>query len=103
MPLAAVLPPYSQVVSAALVTVRSSGSSVVVVPDDDEDDAVPRTIWTWTVEPLGEGGVTEVKSVPSTTRTTSPIPVVRSMVALWNDDAHHAARVALTGRMSRAY
>src|SRR5690349_1894087 len=91
MPFAPPLLLYSQVVSAALVTVRSSGSSVVVLLD------VPRSSCTWTVEPLGDGGVTELKSEPSTTRTTSPMPVVRSMVALWKDEATVAAACSLPG------
>src|SRR6478609_7323973 len=82
---------YSQVVSAALVTVRSSGSSVAC------SLLVPRTMCTCTDDPLGEGGLTELKSEPSTTRTTSPIPVTRSMVALWKDDATVAAACSLPG------
>jgi len=58
---------------------------------------VSRTTWTCTGEPLGDGGVTEWKSLPSTTRTTSPNPLTRSMVGLMNAEATVAAACSLPG------
>src|SRR5690242_14519943 len=83
-------PDYSQVVSAALVTVRSCGSWVCAV-------LVPCTTCTWTSEPLGVGAFTVWKSEPSTTRTTVPMPLTRSIVGLANDDATVAAACSLPG------
>ena len=51
---------YSQLVSAALVTVKSSGSLVAGL-------LALRSICTLIDEPVGGGAVTELKSGPSTT------------------------------------
>ena len=75
-------------VSAALVTVRSSGRWVGSL-------LVPLSTWTCIGEPLGDGGATELKSDPSTTRIVVPIPDTRSMVGLENDDATVAAACSL--------
>src|ERR1700742_5223451 len=84
---------YSQVVSAALVTVRSSGSLVGVLPE-------PRSICTLIDEPLGGGVLTELKSGPSTTWTTCPYPETRWTLALANDDATVAAACSLPAENS---
>ena len=81
---------YSQVVSAALVTVRSSGSRVGGL-------LVFRLTCMLTEEPLGGGEVTVLKSGPSTTWTTDPIPVTRSSVEFPNAAATVAAACSLPG------
>ena len=76
---------YLQVVSAALVMLRSSGSLV------GSPDRLPCVTLSCAVEPLEAGVPTEVKSVPRTTRTTSPRPDTCSTWAPGNDDATVAA------------
>ncbi|BEH79157.1 hypothetical protein YM3MPS_49600 [Mycobacterium pseudoshottsii] len=80
-------------VSAALVTVRSSGSLIGGLVE-------LRLICTLTDEPLGGGAVTALKSAPSTTCTTSPIPVTRSTLLLPNAAATVAAACSLPGAKS---
>src|SRR6185312_11138002 len=81
---------HSQVVSAALVTVRSSGSRVGGLLEF-------RLICMLTEEPLGGGVPTELKSGPSTTWITEPIPVTRSTFELPNAAATVAAACSLPG------
>src|SRR6202034_2895696 len=84
---------YSQVVSAALVTVRSSGSLVGGL-------LALRTICRLTGDPAGGGVPTEVKSEPSTTCTTCPVPVIRSTLEFANEAATVAAACSLPGEKS---
>ncbi len=77
-------------VSAALVTVRSSGSLVGGLEE-------LRLICTLTVEPLGRGARTALKSWPSTTWTSWPIPVTRSIFDWPNTAATVAAACSLPG------
>src|SRR5690348_6007660 len=81
---------YSQVVSAALVIVRSSGRLVGVLLESC-------ATWTCTGEPLDGGELTEWKSLPSTTWTTSPRFVARSMFEFGNAEATVAAACSLPG------
>ena len=81
---------YPQVVSAALVSVRSSGSLVAV-------SALVLSSCMVTDEPLGAGEVTAWKSGPRTTWTTSRSPVTRSTLASRNADATVAAACSLPG------
>src|ERR1700753_4226293 len=84
---------YSQVVSAALVTVRSSGSLVGGL-------LALRLICRLTGDPAGGGVRTEVKSEPRTTCTTCPVPVIRSTLELANEAATVAAACSLPGENS---
>src|ERR1700760_4095565 len=84
---------YSQVVSAALVTVRSSGSLVGGL-------LALRLICRLTGDPAGGGVPTEVKSEPSTTCTTCPVPVIRSTLEFANEAATVAAACSLPGEKS---
>src|SRR5690625_5029755 len=84
---------YSQVVSAALVTVRSSGNSV-------GSALAPRLSWTLTCEPLAAGLLTPWKSEPSTTRTILPNPVTRSIGAFDSAEETVAAACSLPGENS---
>src|SRR5271154_6512869 len=81
---------YSQVVSAALVTVRSSGSLVGGL-------LALRSICRLTGDPAGGGVATEVKSEPSTTCTTCPVPVIRSTLEFANEAATVAEACSLPG------
>src|ERR1700722_13770256 len=84
---------YSQVVSAAVVTVRASGSLVGGL-------LALRVICRLTGDPAGGGVPTEVKSEPSTTCTTCPVPVIRSTLEFANEAATVAAACSLPGENS---
>src|ERR1700744_2286483 len=87
---------YSQVVSAALVTVRSSGSLVGGL-------LALRLICRLTGDPAGGGGRGErtgLTSEPSTPGTTCPVPVIRSTLELANEAATVAAACSLPGEKS---
>src|ERR1700734_4287324 len=84
---------YSQVVSAALVTVRASGSLVGGL-------LALRGICRLTGDPAGGGLPTEAKSEPSTTCTTCPVPVIRSTLEFANEAPTVAAAPPLPGENS---